>query len=250
MLHILEHFDLSEYGRADPEYIHMVAQALYLGLTDEYVPDWMQVSKAHAARRVREIDLTRALPTAVRRGGSRDGDTNHLSVVDAHGNAVAITQSIGPTFGSKVASPELGFFYAYSYDMNDEPIPFQREKTSQSPTMLLKNDRPFLVLGSAGSSRIPGSIVRTVVNVVDHGMPIWEALAAPRWFIAEDELRIEAAELPESTLRALRDLGYSLRAYDALDGYFARVHAVMVDPASGVLTGAGDPRDFGAADGR
>lgn len=250
MLQILQHFDLASYSIDDPEYVHIVAQALYVGLTDEYVPDWMQVSKAHAARRVMEIDLTRALPIPVRGGNGPDGDTNHLSVVDAAGNAVAITQSIGPNLGSKVASPELGFFYAYSYDMNDEPIPFQREKTSQSPTMLLNDGEPFLVLGSAGSSRIPGSIVRTAVNVIDHGMSLGEALAARRWFIAENELRIEATGLPAPTLEALGKLGYSLAPYEGMDGYFARVHAVLVEPSTGILFGASDPRDFGAAGGR
>jgi gamma-glutamyltranspeptidase/glutathione hydrolase len=209
----------------------------------------MQVSKHHAARRLREIDLTRALPIPVR-GGGPDGDTNHLSVVDAAGNAVAMTQSIGPGFGSRVANPELGFFYAYSYDMNDEPVPFQREKTSQSPTMLLNDGAPFLVLGSAGSGRIPGSIVRTVVNVIDHEMSLEDAVAARRWFIADNELRIEATGLPSHSQEALEALGYALSLYDGMDGYFARVHAVLLDPSSGVLWGASDPRDFGAAGGR
>jgi gamma-glutamyltranspeptidase / glutathione hydrolase len=251
MLQILEHFDLAAYASTDdPEYIHILAQALYLGNVDEYVPDWIQVSPAHAARRAVEIDLFRALPTPVRGGDLPPGETNHLSVVDSEGNAVALTQSIGPNFGSKVASPELGFFYAYSYDMNDEPVPFQREKTSQSPTMLLDGDRPFLVLGSAGSSRIPGSIVRTVVNVVDRGMPLGEALEARRWFIANNELRIEVEGLPDGVLGALENLGYILRSYNALDPYFASVHAVMADPATGVLYGASDPRDHGGAGGR
>ena len=250
MLQILEHFDLAGYDITDPEYIHIIAQALYLGVTDEYIPDWMQVSKAHAARRMREIDLSRAHPTAVREPNTLDGDTHHFSVVDAAGNAVAITQSIGPSFGSKVASEELGFFYAYSYDMNDDPVPFQREMTSQSPTMLFKDGHPFLVLGSAGSSRIPGSIARTVVNVVDHGMGLEDALSARRWFIADDVLRIEVPGLPDSVRGALEGLGYSLRPYQELDGYFARVHVVMVDPATGLLLGASDPRDHGGGGGR
>jgi gamma-glutamyltranspeptidase/glutathione hydrolase len=246
MLQILEHFDLAAYDPTDPEYIHLLAQALYIGVTDEYVPDWMQVSKAHAARRMREIDLGPALPIAIPRTDGPDGDTHHLSVVDAAGNAVAITQSIGPSFGSKVASEALGFFYAYSYDMNDEPVPFQREKT----TMLLAGGRPFLVLGSAGSGRIPGSIVRTVVNIVDHEMSLEDALAARRWFLANDQLRIEDGGIPERTLQALRGLGYTLNVYQPLDSYFASVHAIFVDPVDGLLTGASDPRDFGAAGGR
>jgi gamma-glutamyltranspeptidase/glutathione hydrolase len=248
MLHILEHFDLAAYEITDPEYIHIIAQALWVGRSDEYVPDWMQVSKDHAARRRREIDLTRALPIPVR-GGGPDGDTNHLSVVDLAGNAVAMTQSIGPGFGSRVANPDLGFFYAYSYDMNDDPIPFQREKTSQSPTMLLNDGTPFLVLGSAGSGRIPGSIVRTVVNVIDHRMSLEDAVAARRWFIADNELRIEATGLPSPTREALEDLGYTLSLYEGMDGYFASVHAVLLDPSTGVLWGVSDPRDFGAAGG-
>ena len=250
MLHMLEHFDASAYELTDPEYIHILAQIIYIARTDEYVPDWRQVSKAHAARRVREIDLTRALPTVEGGIPDHEGDTHHLSVVDAAGNAVAITQSIGPSFGSKVASPEMGFFYAYSYDMNDDPVPFQREKTSQSPTMALEDGRPFLVLGSAGSGRIPGSIFRTIVNTVDHDMNLEDALASRRWYIADNQLRIEVPGLPPATLRRLKRMGYDLRPYEGLNGYFARVHAVLADPVTGLLIGGSDPRDYGAAGGR
>jgi gamma-glutamyltranspeptidase/glutathione hydrolase len=129
-------------------------------------------------------------------------------------------------------------------------VPFQREKTEQSPTLIFDGDEPLLVLGSAGSARIPGSIVQTVVNVVDHGMDLEEALYARRWFIAANELRIEADGLPNETLDALERLGYELRTYPSQDGYFAKVHVVMRDPATGILVGASDPRDFGAASGR
>jgi gamma-glutamyltranspeptidase/glutathione hydrolase len=250
MLQILEHFDPGGYDIVDPEYINLVAQVLHLGRNDEDLPDQVQVSPEHATRRAQEIDLDRALPTPARAPAAAEGDTHHFSVVDAAGNAVAMTQSIGPGFGSKVASPELGFFYAYSYDMNDDPVPFQREKTSQSPTMLLADDGLFLALGSAGSSRIPGSIVRTVVNLVDHEMSLEEALAARRWFFTSNQLRIEASGLPDATLQALEGYGYDLRHYAGMDGYFARVHAVMVDPASGTLVGGSDPRDHGVSGGR
>jgi gamma-glutamyltranspeptidase/glutathione hydrolase len=179
-----------------------------------------------------------------------DGETNHLSVVDAQGNAVALTQSIGNNFGSKVVNPDLGFFYAYSYDMNDEPVPLQREWTSQSPTIITRDGDLFLVAGSAGSNRIPGSIVRTAVNLIDHGMELEGALAARRWYIVNDELRIEGEGLPDPVQRALEEMGYRLNLYPSPDGYFARVHAIHLDTETGLLTGGSDPRDFGGAKGR
>lgn len=245
VLQILEEFDLAGYAVTDPVYLHILAQALYIGHADEYLPDWQQVSKELALRRVREIDLDRALPVPIRIP-KKEGQTNHLSVIDAEGNAVALTQSIGPSFGSKVVNPELGFFYAYSYDMNDEPRPFQREKTSQSPTFLFKGNKLFMVLGSAGSSRIVSSIVHTVVNVIDHGMTLKEAVSHPRLFLHEGELRLEAFHLSDSALDRLEGLGYRIKAYGNLDGWFGRVHALQVGRQ---ISGAADPRDFGAAKG-
>jgi len=152
-LQMLEHFDLTSMDNQSPEYIHTVAQAIYIAGTDEYVPDWMQVAKAHAARRVLEIDPRRALPTPVQ-GGGPGGDTNHLSVVDADGNAVAITQSIGPNFGSKVASPTLGFFYAYSYDMNDEPSNGRRP--ASPPPWFWTKESPTWSWAQPGAGAFPG----------------------------------------------------------------------------------------------
>ncbi len=245
ILQILEEFDLASYVVTDPIYIHILAQAMYIGQADENLPDWQQVDKALALRRVREIDLERALPVSIR-PEIKEGETNHLSVIDAEGNAVALTQSIGPSFGSKVVNPELGFFYAYSYDMNDDPLPFQREKTSQSPTFLFKDHKPFLVLGSAGSDRIVSSIVQTVVNVIDHGMTLEEAVSLPRLSLHEGELRLESIHLPASTFHRLTGLGYRIRTYESLNGWFGRVHALLAGPK---ICGAADPRDFGAAKG-
>lgn len=245
ILQILEEFDLRSYSVTDPIYLHIVAQALYIGQADEYLPDWQQVAKELALRRVREIDLERALPLPIR-PEKKEGETNHLSVIDAQGNAVALTQSIGPSFGSKVVNPELGFFYAYSYDMNEDPVPFQREKTSQSPTFLFKDLKPFLVLGSAGSSRIVSSIVQTIVNVIDHQMTLEKAVSHPRLSLHEGELRLESFHLSPTTLDRLRGLGYRLRLYEGLNGWFGRVHALLAGPK---IYGAADPRDFGAAKG-
>ena len=248
MLHILEHFTLADFKPEDPLYLHLLTQAIYIGHADEYLPDWQQVSKALAARRVREIDETRALPIPIK-SDSLEGETNHLSVVDDRGNAVSLTQSIGPSFGSKVVNPELGFFYAYSYDMNDDPIPYQREKTSQSPTIILHQGKLFLVLGSSGSSRIPASIVQTMVNVIDHKMTLEKAVTLPRLFLTEQELRLEGPRLQELSLKKLKELGYKIKIYDELNGYFGRVHAILIESKTKKIYGAADPRDAGASGG-
>jgi len=247
-LHILEHFPLADFQPEDPLYLHFLTQAIYIGHADEYLPDWQQVSKALAARRVREIDEKRTLPVPLRKN-PLEGETNHLSVVDDKGNAVSLTQSIGPSFGSKVVHPELGFFYAYSYDMNDDPIPYQREKTSQSPTIILNQGRLFLVLGSAGSSRIPASIVQTVVNVIDHKMTIDKAVSFPRLFLAGEELRIEGVLFQKLSVKQLENFGYKLKIYDEFNAYFGRVHAILIDSQTKKISGAADPRDAGASGG-
>jgi len=250
ILQILEHFNLADFQINDPTYLHLVTQAMAIGKLDEYLPDWQQTSDELADRRVREIDLEKTLPVPVKPIiQQEEGYTNHLSVVDEQGNAVALTQSIGPTFGSKVVNPELGFFYAYSYDMNSDPIPFQREKTSQSPTIVLKNDKPFMVLGSAGSSRIIASIVQTILNVIDQNMSLERAVASPRVFLYENELRIEAMQIPGSTREKLQLFGYKIKTYDELNGWFGRIHAILIDNTDHKIYGAADPRDCGTAKG-
>ncbi|TFG94033.1 MAG: hypothetical protein E4H13_15425, partial [Calditrichales bacterium] len=248
MLNLLKYYDLSTYSLTDFRYIALLAQINHIAHTDEYLPDWIQMSSATAERRRREIRLTEPFPVTVKpETDPEEGETNHLSVIDNEGNAVSITQSIGPYFGSKVVNPELGFFYAYSYDMNRDPIPFQREKTSQSPTMVLQENRPFLVLGSAGSSRIPGSIVQTIINVIDHGMDLYQAVSYPRVLLLNNELRLESGMLPDSTILKLEQLGYRVKPYAELSGWFGRVHAIqLINGRQKKICGAADPRDYGA----
>lgn len=249
MLNLLEHFDLSAFSFSDFRYIALLAQINHIASTDEYLPDWIQISPATAERRQREISLTEPFPVTVKpEPESQEGETNHLSVVDKNGNAVSITQSIGLYFGSKVVNPELGFFYAYSYDMNSDPVPFQREKTSQSPSIVLQGTSPFLVIGSAGSSRIPGSIVQTIINVIDHGMDLQEAVSHPRVFLLDEELRLENSMFPDSTILKLEQMDYRIRSYPELSGWFGRVHAIqLINGIERKLFGAADPRDYGAA---
>ena len=250
MLQILQQFRPQQLAADPARFYHLFAQATYLGLLDTYLFDWIQVSPVLAMRRAREIDPDRALPVPVRPAPPEEaGWTTHLSVVDGEGNAAAVTQSIGPVFGSKVVNPELGFFYAYSYRMNDAALPLSRDKTNQSPTMVLRGDRLFMVLGAAGGMRIPMAIAATIVNVIDRKMDLFRAVAAPRVFLSSGALSVETADMPAPVLSDLTQMGYKLRRFEGRHPLFAKVQAVLIDTLSGRRYGASDPRDYGKAAG-
>src|SRR5262249_53130898 len=87
-------------------------------------------------------------------------DTTHVAVMYTEGNTVSLTTSIGPSFGSRVATAELGFLYAHSYRMQADPTPGARDETEMTPTILSRDGKPFLAIGGAGSERIPGAILQ------------------------------------------------------------------------------------------
>jgi len=208
-----------------------------------------------------------------------DRGTSHVSVVDRFGNAVALTQSLG--LGSIVATPSLGFEYnslLETCEFCDKsspnfPAPFRTLRSTMTPTMLLCNGSPFLVLGGSGSSRIPSTILAVVTNVVDRGMPLDEAVAAPRVLVdrpnprnpkgcrpapsdplSEPKVYLELAG-PITTEQAdvLNARGFTEQYRKSFPlnrttlRAFGGVNAVLVDPVSGVLVGVGDPRRQGAA---
>lgn len=248
MLHILAKFNISEYFKDQSQYIPLIARILHIGYLDEMLPDEVQVSDETATRRAKELHFAQAKKAPLQLEEKYDeGETNHLAVIDEDGNAVSLTQSIGPNFGSKVANPDLGFFYAYSYDMNDAPVPLQREKTSQSPTILLKDGKPVVVLGSAGSNRIPGSIVQSIINYIDHKMTPEQAIAYPRVFYFGNQLHLEHFALDEPVKASLDQLDFSVKNYFQLNGWFGRVQAIFVDTNENKIIGVSDPRDNGAA---
>ena len=214
---------------------------------------------------------------------STDRDTSQVSVVDRFGNAVSLTQTLG--LGSYVATPTLGFQYNSLVDGCDFcnrqspsfPAPLRTLRTNMTPTILLCGGKPFLVLGGAGSSRIPSSIVTVVTNVVDRAMSLRDAVAAPRALASRSDPEVTTGRcraarrdpLPEQKYHieiiepitpeqadTLAARGFSNQSRVSLQStlYTRRglggVNAVMVDPATGMLIGVGDPRRHGGAAGQ
>ena len=180
------------------------------------------------------------------------GHTTHLSTADASGMMVALTQSLGPNMGSKVAAPGLGFLYATTigkYLRMTEPG--QRASSHISPFLITKEGEPFMALGAAGGSRIVTAITAVTSRVIDHQLPLEEALAAPRVYPDKDTILVEVHEGPtwkKKELEQLESYGFPIKPLDR-PGRFGRVHAVQYDPVKKLWIGAADPDWEGAVDG-
>jgi len=178
---------------------------------------------------------------------SRLGSTTHVSVLDADGGACSVTCSNGE--GSGIVVPGTGLHLNNMLGEQDlNPLGFHRHPPSRrmpsmmSPTMVLAEGVPEIVLGSGGSNRLRSAILQTVVNVVDADMPVAAAVRAPRLHFEDGVVYAE----PGVDLREVEDGEWAVARFRELNLFFGGVHAVTRDPASGELSGGGDPRRGGS----
>jgi gamma-glutamyltranspeptidase/glutathione hydrolase len=271
MLNILEGYNLQAMGHNSAATVNVMAEAMRFAYADrsEYMgdPDFVKVpmdiltSKSYAERLRSRIRQGTATPSdQVRPGTSFPEGTNttHYSVVDRWGNAVAITYTINDYYGSAAAVDGAGFLL--NNEMDDFAIKpgvpnlygllggdanavesYKRPLSSMSPTIILKDGQVYLVLGSPGGSRIITTVMQVILNVVDHGMTIREAVDAPRVHLQwiPDELRIEKNGLSADTIAKLTAMGYKVQ----VRGNMGDVNAIMVDPKTRACLIASDPRN-------
>ncbi len=173
--------------------------------------------------------------------------TTHVSVVDADRNAVAVTMTLGPSFGAGFASQGIFFNTALSRFSSSTPIgnrwaPGRTPRSDTSPTIVLANDEVRLVTGARGGSRIPGAVVFNILHALEYGLTMPEAMAAERAFPfrASPELQIETAFSPE-TVADLEARGWEVTTYSPENSYFAGAYSILVEP-DGTLHGARDRR--------
>lgn len=265
LLNILEGFDLASLGPGTAPYLHLLAEAQKMALADKAanggdprffsIPTDVLTSKKHAEalrERIRpeEARFDYEAPRLVREG---PGNTTHLSVVDADGNVVALTQSINAFFGSGVLVPGTGILM--NNHMNDfDPRPGgpnavgprRRPVSNMAPTLMLKDGAPFLTVGSPGSARIISALAQIVVNLVDFRMGLDEAIEAPRIHAAGRILAVEGRIAPE-VVETLRSWGHNVRVYPGWDAYFGGAQGILVDFRRGRLYGGADSRRDGVA---
>jgi len=170
--------------------------------------------------------------------------TTHISVVDGHGNAVALTASTGA--GSGIVVPGTGIHMNNmigEFDIARKPPAGARLSSGMSPSLVLRDGSPHLVVGSAGSLRLRGAVMQIVVNVVGHGLPVEDALGRPRVHLEGDELHCEGGHDPDQ-LERLEQLGWNVVRWRNRNLYFGGAAAVTLE--DGRLAAAGDPRRGGA----
>ena len=178
---------------------------------------------------------------------SRLGSTTHISVLDGDGNACGVTCSNGE--GSGIVVPGTGLHLNNMLGEQDlNPLGFHRHPAGRRmpsmmcPTVVMREGAPELVLGSGGSNRIRSAILQTIVNLVDRGLPVDEAVRAPRVHIEEGVVYAE----PGVDTHELENTGHTIARFRDVNLFFGGVHAVARDFATGELSGGGDPRRGGS----
>jgi gamma-glutamyltranspeptidase/glutathione hydrolase len=270
-LNILEGFPMGEMKQGSAPSLHLMIEAMKRAYADRarYLgdPDFISapvatlMSKDYAAKQRAGIDPDRATPwtDALSATPPREGsNTTHYSIVDSAGNAVSNTYTLNFPYGVGLVADGTGVllnnelddftaapgasnaFGLVGFEAN-LPGPGKRPLSSMSPTIVLKDGRPVLVTGTPGGSRIISAVLQVVVNVLDYGMDVAQAVAAPRlhhqWL--PDEVRVERG-FAEETLAALRARGH--RVIEPLGQTSA--NSIAVTPNG--LLGAPDPRTRGA----
>ena len=179
------------------------------------------------------------------------GHTTHLSVIDKDGNMVSLTQTLGTFFGSGYTAAGVLFnngMMNFSSSSVNHREPNKQPRSSISPTIILKDGKPFMAVGSPGASRVIAAVVEVIVNVIDYGMNTEEANFSPRFFCQkfDDHLYLES-RIPENVVEELKEKGHNVQVLGDFDLFFGGVQLITVDPETGIYYGSADPRRGGSA---
>jgi gamma-glutamyltranspeptidase/glutathione hydrolase len=258
MLNILEPFDLSAIGHNKPEYIRIVSEAMKIATADKDAhvgdPRFVDVPVHHLTSK----DYARQMADKIRRrdktpvprfnaGGAESQHTTQLCIADYTGNAVTMTHTLGQPSG--VITEGLGFMYTGAMAVFDPRpghagslAPGKSRFSALSPTIVFKNDQPFLVLGAPGATYITMGNLQVMLNVIDFGMNAEAAVNAPRFATVSDTVELSNRIL-RSAERSLLAEGYPVRRLPQSYA-FGWVHAIRI--VDGRMDGGADPATGGS----
>ena len=258
MLNILENFDLAGLGHNSPEYIRVVSEAMKRATVDKDTrvgdPAFVKVpideltGKDYAAELAQAIQRGEKAHVARFEATPESANTTHVSVIDADGNAVSMTHSLGMPSG--VVTDGLGFMYNGCMAVFDPRpgragsiTPGRSRFSSICPTIIFKDGTPHIVIGAPGGTQIAMGVLQAILNVLDFDMSMSDAVSAPRFSATSDAIDV-SNRIPKYVTAELEAQGYEvIRSY--LGYAFAAVHGIRID--DGKVSGGADPGHDGMA---
>lgn len=283
ILNILENFKIDKDEWGSSEYIHKLVEAMkyayadraeYLGDDKFYnVPQKILTSKEYAkiiSEKIKQ-NFGKAVPSneidrSILKNFKESNETTHYSVIDKYGNAVSVTTTINSAYGSKIVVEDAGFllnnemddFSAKPGEANQFGLvgneansiqPQKRPLSSMTPTIVLKNGKPYIVIGSPGGSRIITTVLQVILNCLEFDMNIADAINSPRihhqWL--PDKIYIEQFALSNDVMKRLMEMGYQFEDANNKFTILGLAEGILVDQNKNIFNGAADKRGAGAA---
>jgi gamma-glutamyltranspeptidase / glutathione hydrolase len=271
MLNVLERFDLRSMGPGSSQAIHVMVEAMRRAFADRahYLgdPDFVKVpvagltSRKYADKLASTIDLSRASSSAEIKHGDplphESDETTHFTVVDKEGNAVSNTYTLNDSYGNKITVEGAGFLlnnemddfapkpgapnlYGLIQGEANAVVARKRPLSSMTPTIVLKDGKLYFTVGTPGGPTIINTVTQILINIIDHGMNIQEAIDWPRvhqqWM--PDEIRYEPFGISPDAINRLKEMGHQF----GTPRYMGDAHGIMIEDKTGVRLGASDPR--------
>jgi gamma-glutamyltranspeptidase/glutathione hydrolase len=263
ILNILENFDMSSFDVNSVEYIHLMSEVFKMCFADraKYMgdPSFVKVpisgltSKKYAKKLADKIDLMSKSYEYDHPFDYEPKDTTHYSIADKDGNMVSVTKSISAFFGSGVIPEDTGIMLncqmrCFSHiEGNANTVgPSKKPLSSMSPTIILKDNKPFAVVGSPGGNRIITAVAQVISKLIDHDMTIQDAINSPRVTDEVNEILMYEGRISEEVVEALEIRGHKTQKFDDYDRKFGGVQGIRY-LEDGTIEGAGDPRRDGVA---
>ncbi len=269
MLNMLENYALDSLEFNSADYIHLLTEierrayadrAEHLGDSDYWeVPIEMLTSKDYARERIENISMQKATPSTKIYAGDplayESLETTHYSVIDKDGNAVSVSTTLNTSFGAGILVDGAGFFLNNEMDdFSAKPgapnvfglvgnkanaiFPYKRPLSSMTPTIVLKNNKPFIIIGSPGGSRIITTVLQVILNVIEYDMDIYRAVSAPRvhsqWL--PDVIMAEPKAISDSVQNELKFRGHKIKPRD----YIGSANGILIKENG--YYGGPDPR--------
>jgi gamma-glutamyltranspeptidase / glutathione hydrolase len=266
ILNLLEGFDLAKMGPNSASFLQNAIQAQRMAFADrsKYLgdPDFIKVPVKGLASKKYAEPLRAKITDGKDPGPVEAGDpskyetesTTSFSVIDKKGNMITVTQSLNFWWGSGVVPEGTGIFLNNHMDdfvpkpgSPNSVQPGKRPLSSMAPTLVLKEGKAFLALGSPGGPRIITAVSRIIMNAIDFKMSMQEAIESPRFHNQNAAQTNIESRYPEEARKELEGKGYQFTVKGPMDLYFGGAQGIMVSPGDGKLHGGGDPRRDGVA---